>query len=131
MKAELLQIVERILRLHQGAGRNVLPVDRAGQQNAECRDARKQRKRFHFALLEFAYAVIAREQRPAFGDIERAVDFETPRVETNRDVVGEEVVASEVKIDQARKLLPQKENVIGEKIGVNDARGQPARPVPL
>ena len=46
-------------------------------------------------------------------------------------VVGEEVVAGEIEIDQARHLVAEEEHVVGEQIGVDHAGGQARRPMLL
>src|SRR5579871_500804 len=102
MEAKLLQIFLRIFWPYQRSGRNVQPVDGAGQKNAERSAAREQRQRFHLAALEFSHAVVARKQCLAFGDVERAVNLEAPGIERDCDVIDEEIIAGEIKIDQAR-----------------------------
>src|SRR6516165_6063368 len=47
------------------------------------------------------------------------VGLETPRVETNREVVGERVGAGEVEVDQAGQPAAEKEHVIGKEVGVD------------
>src|SRR5208337_2220833 len=50
--------------------------------------------------------------------------FEAPGVQHDRKIVSIEIVAGEVEVDQSRNLVVQKEHVVGEEVGVNDARGQ-------
>ena len=45
VEAQLAMILQRVLRLHQGAGRHVEPVDQPRQQEAQRRAARQQRQR--------------------------------------------------------------------------------------
>src|SRR5205823_7022252 len=65
----------------------------------------------------------------ALGDVVGTIHFETPGVETDRDVISERVGAREIEIDQTRKSVAQKKHVIRKQIGVDHTLGQIARPM--
>jgi hypothetical protein len=52
-------------------------------------------------LLSARFCRIGRDQAPSLGDVVAAVDLETPRVEHHGQIVGVEIVAGEIEIDQA------------------------------
>ena len=52
------------------------------------------------------------------------VALEAPGVEADRQVVGEEVVAGEIEVDQPGQPFAEEEHVVVEKIGMNDAARQ-------
>ena len=56
------------------------------------------------------------------GDVETAVFLEAPGIETDGQVIGEEIVTGEVEVNKAREPVVQEEDVVGKKIGMNDAR---------
>src|SRR5262249_58702829 len=56
------------------------------------------------------------------------VGLEAPGIEANRDVVSKRVRAGEIEVDQSRELVAEKEHVVGEEIGVDDALRQFRRP---
>ena len=64
----------------------------------------------------------------ALGDIVGMIRLEAPGVEADGDVIGEHVVAGEIEVDQARDLVAEEEDVVGEEVGVNNPLGQIARP---
>ena len=46
--------------------------------------------------------------------------IETPGIQGNRDIIGEGIMTSKVKIDDARQLVLREKHIIREKIGMND-----------
>ena len=56
------------------------------------------------------------------------IGLEAPRVEADRDVIGERVGAGEIEIDQAGQPLAEEEDVVGKQVGVDHALRQIARP---
>ena len=80
-------------------------------------------------LGQGAHPFVSLKQRPRLGDIEAAVRLEAPGIEADDDVVGEHIVAGEVEVDQAGNLVAEKEDVVGEEIGMDDALRQVRRPV--
>ena len=54
------------------------------------------------------------EQKPRLGDVETTVALEAPRIETDREVIYEKVIAGEIKVDQAGKFATQKKYVVGK-----------------
>ena len=72
--------------------------------------------------------LVAHEERPPLGGVEIEIRLEAPGVEAYGDVVGERVVAGEVKVDQTRKLLADEEDVVGKEVGVDDALWQSIGP---
>src|SRR5690606_13507810 len=91
--------------------------------------ARQQRKGRQLLFGEVTFPAVGFEQQPRLGHVEGAVGLETPGIETDRNVVGIEVVAGEVEVDQAGQLLLAEEDIVGEEIGVDDATGQVPRPL--
>src|SRR3546814_2332150 len=75
-------------------------------------------------LRERPLAAVALQQHARLGDVEGVVLLEAPGVEAGRQVVGEEVVAGEVEVDDAGEPLVTEEHVVGEEVGVDDARRQ-------
>src|SRR5262245_14793014 len=57
------------------------------------------------------------------------VALEAPGVKRNRNVIDQGIVAGEIKVDQAGKLIAQEENIVGKEIGMDHARGQVGRPM--
>src|SRR5438128_11895514 len=92
MKAQLGEVLLRILALDQGIGRRVHPVVEAGQQEAQRRPARQQRQQRAFVLAERPHSLVALQQRASLGGVERLVSLEAPGIEADRHVVGEGVV---------------------------------------
>src|SRR3546814_8808976 len=90
--------------------------------------ARQQRQRRQLLLRERPLAAVALQQHARLGDVEGVVLLEAPGVEAGRQVVGEEVVAGEVEVDDAGEPLVTEEHVVGEEVGVDDARRQVLRP---
>ena len=82
-------------------------------------------------VLQRTHALVGRDHGPALGDVEGVVRLEAPGAETDRQIVGERVVAGEVEIDEARQPLAEEEDVVVEEIGVDDAARQAGRPVRL
>src|SRR5690606_5837444 len=62
------------------------------------------------------------------GQVIGTVRLEAPRIQTSGDVVGQEVVAGEIKVDETRELPAEKEDVVGEKVGMDDPGRKPAWP---
>src|SRR5580693_4778715 len=103
MESQLAIIFERILRLDQRPGRDFEPVDEAGQEEAQRGAATERRQRRDLGSIERTCAPVAAKERTAFGDVVGMIGLEAPRVEADRDVIGERVAAGEIEIDQARK----------------------------
>src|SRR3546814_16262715 len=82
-------------------------------------------------LRERPLAAVALQQHARLGDVEGVVLLEAPGVEAGRQVVGEEVVAGEVEVDDAGEPLVTEEHGVGEEVGVDDARRQVLRPEDL
>lgn len=76
------------MRLDDGAGRRVEPVVTACQQKPQCGPSRECWDGRTFGVLERSHLGIRLKQRPAFGDIEGEVFFETPGVEADGEVVS-------------------------------------------
>src|SRR5208337_1754941 len=112
MKLELAPIFHRILALHKCRVRRVEPIVEAGKQKAQRRASGKKRQRLKLLRRKLPDGVIAIEQRAGLGHVEGAVGLKTPSVQANGQVVGEQVVAGEIKVDHPRYLIVQKEDVI-------------------
>src|SRR5205085_4621629 len=104
-------------------------VDQPRQKKTQRSPARQQRQRILLGLRQLARAAIGVEQRARLGDVEGKIRLETPGVEADRDVVGEDIVAGEREVDQSGKLVAEEEDIVGKQIGVNDADGQIQRPM--
>ena len=101
----------------------------AREQEAQRRPLRQDRHRLSLGVAEAPDALIARDQRPATGDVEGAVRLEAPGVEADGEVVGKQVGGREIEVDQARDAAIEKEDVVGKKVGVDLTLRQRARPI--
>src|SRR5690606_39731163 len=117
--------------LNQCTVGNREPVVQARQHEAERRAACEKGQRPHLLGLERPHALISREQSGALGDVVGDVLLKAPCVETSGDVIGEQIVASEVEIDQPRELAAKKKYVVGEKIAMDDPGGEISGPMAL
>src|SRR5262249_18784352 len=72
---------------------------------------------------------IAFEQEPRLRHVETAVGFEAPGVEADRHIIGEKVGAGEIEVNQARDFTLAEKSIVREKIGVDHAGREIARPV--
>ena len=131
VEAQLADIFQRVLRLHQRARRHVEQVDQPRQQETQRRAARQQRQRLLLGVGQLPLAAIGVEQRARLGDVEGMIRLETPGVQADRDVIGQHVVAGEREVDQPRQLVAEEEHVVGKQIGVDHAVRQIVRPAPL
>ena len=105
VEAQLAKIFERVLRPHQGPRRLVEPIEQTGQQKAQRAAACQERQGSELGGGERSIPPIAVEQQPRLGHVEAAIGLKAPGVKADRQVVGEEVGAGEIEIDQAGKLL--------------------------
>src|SRR5215469_10940517 len=131
VEAQLLQVFDGVLGPDEGPRRVVEPIVKARQQKAERTAACQKRQRRKLRRRERPDRAIVRKQRPGFGDVEAAVILEAPGVETNGKIVGEEISAREVEVDDAGNALAAKEDVVGEEIGVDDTFREMRRPARL
>ena len=106
----------------------VQQIVEAGQQESEGRAARQQRQRLELLVRNGAHPPVSLQHEPRLGDVEGAVRLETPGIETDRQVVREEVIAGEIEIDQARELVGEEEDVVGKEVGMDHAGRQVFRP---
>src|SRR5947209_14450185 len=72
--------------------------------------------------------MILPDEQPRLCDIEAAVRFEAPRVQTDCQIVGEKIAAREIEVDQTGYLAVAEEDVVGKQIGMDDAARQSLRP---
>src|SRR6266702_3520627 len=131
MKAQFLQVLQRVLRPHHRPRRLVEPIVEPRQKEAQCATAREERQRGELGGADRPHGAIIRQQQPRFGDIEAAITLETPGVQADRDVVSQEIAAREVEINQPRDPLAAEEHVVGKEIGMNDAARQTLGPCGL
>ena len=129
VEAQLARYSSGSFLVDQGAGRRRQPVVEAGQEEAQRRAARQDRQRRDFGIAQRPDALVALEQRHALGDVVGAILLEAPGVQADRDVIGEQIVAGEIEIDQAGQLVAEEEDVVGKEIGMDDAGRQVLRPV--
>ena len=128
MKPQLAIVFERIFRPYQCAVRHRQPIDEARQEKTHGRATCKHGKRFSFGFGKRSHLSVGVEQRSPFGDVVGMIDLEAPGVEADRNVVGERIGTGKIEIDQAGQLVAKEEDVIGKKIGMDDALRQLARP---
>src|SRR3990172_2758460 len=128
VESELAQIFIGVLGLHQRASVGVEQVVGAGQEEAERRTSRERRQPLQLGLGQGAYPFVSLKQRPRLGDIEAAVSLEAPGIEADGDVVSERVIAGEIEVDQAGNLVAEKEDIVGEEVGMDDALRQVGPP---
>src|SRR5579883_789366 len=128
MEAQFLQIFERILRPHESARRAVEPIVEPRQEETQRTAPRQERQRFELRRGDRPHRAIARQHEPRLGDIEAAIAFETPGVETDGNVVSESIGAGEIEVDDPRYRLAAKEDVVREKISMDDAAWQRVGP---
>src|SRR5580693_4191388 len=128
MEAQLLDIFERIFRPHQGALWHIQPVDEAGEREAQGGTARQNGQSGEFVRRQRPQLLISIDECGALGDVERTVGFETPGIEAYDEVVGVEISAGEIKVDETRYVLAEEQNIVGEEIGMDDAARQIVRP---
>src|SRR5215813_1824870 len=107
MESQLAGIFERILGLYQRARRDVEEVDQPCQEKAKRRAPSQQRQRVLFRPRQLALASIGIEQGARLGDVEGMIRLEAPGIDANRNVVSENVVARERKIDQPGHLVTE------------------------
>ena len=124
VKVQLVHVFKRVLGLDKGAGRVVQQVVETGQEEPERTAAREQGQRLQFVGREGPHLPVGLQHEPRLGDVEGLVRLEAPGIQTDRQIVGEEIVAREIEVDQSRQLAAQEEDVVGEQIGVDHALGQ-------
>ena len=124
MEAHAADILGRIALHDQPAIRNGQPVIEPRQHEAQRRAARQNRQRSLLVATERPHRLIASKQRRPLGQVEGKILLEAPGVEAGGDVVGVEVVASEIEVDQAGQFLAEEEDVVRKQIGVDDALRQ-------
>src|SRR6204780_720987 len=130
VEAQLSQVFERILGLDQRAFGMVEPVVEPRQQEPQRAAARQHRQRRDLGRPERPDSAVLRQHRPRLGDVEATIRLEAPGIEADRQIVGEEVGAGEIEVDEPRYLLAAEEHVIGEQIGVYHAPGAAGRAKP-
>ena len=76
-----------------------------------------------------ADGVIAVEKRLRLGHVESTIEFETPGIHTDREIVSKEIAASEIEVDHAGNGVVQEQDIVGKEIRVNDAPREMVRPL--
>src|SRR5690606_22188611 len=117
------------MRLYQCVLRCRSEVGETRQEETHRGATTQHRKRGALFRFESPDAFISGDQRTAFGEVVFAAPFEGPGVETDRNVVGEEIRAGEVEVDDAGEFPLEEEGVVGKEIAMNRAPGQSFRPV--
>ena len=56
------------------------------------------------------------------------IRLKAPGIEADRDVIGEDVVAGERKVDQSRQFFAEEEHVVRKQVAVDDAERKVRRP---
>src|SRR5262249_13827176 len=119
VEPQLAPVLERVLGPYHRARRDVEPIDQARQQEPQGSPAREPRKRGTFCFVQWPQFAVGLQQCTPLRYVERMVGLEAPRIETNREVVGERVGAGEIEVDQAGQSVAEKEDVIGEEVGMD------------
>ena len=114
---------------HHRARRRHDPVVEAGEEEAQRRAAAEQRQGLGLVGRERTDGLVTFDQRHALGDVVGPVLLEAPGIEADGEVIGEEIVAGEIEVDQARELVVEEEDIVREQVGVDDAVRQILRPV--
>ena len=91
------------------------------QQKAQRGAARKQRQRGDFGGAQRPGFSIMFDQGARLRDVELPIGFEAPRVEADRKVIGEGIVACKIKIDEAGQRVADEKDVVGKKVGMDHA----------
>src|SRR5262245_5611698 len=128
VKAQLPVIFQRIFRANERTIRHRQPIDQPRQQEAHGRAAREHRKRGSLGARKSANFPVRAKQRAPLGYVIGMVGFEAPRVEANRDVVGQRVGTRKVEINQPGYLVAEKEHIVRKKIGMDYALRKLSRP---
>ena len=100
----------------------------AGQEEAQGGAGGERGQGVALGGAERADVVVGVEQGAGHRRVDAAV-LEAPAVEADGEVVGQEVGAGEVEVDQAGEFAFEKEDVVGEQVGVDVAGGQVRGPV--
>src|SRR6516225_445978 len=120
VEPQLTQVFERILRPHQCSGRWIKPIKQPCQQEAQRAAARQHRQRGQLGRRERPLPSIALEQQSRLRYVEAAIGFEAPSVQADRQIIGEKVGASEIKVNQTGQLAVAEEDVIRKEVGVDN-----------
>ena len=80
---------------------------------------------------ELPLGAVGREQLAGLGDVERAIGLEAPSVQTDGQIVGDEVDAGEVEVDDAGQPVALEERIVREQVGMDDPARQIQRPSAL
>ena len=96
------------------AGRD-FPHTRANDQGPE------NWQRVNFRRRHGAHRLIAGQKRARLGDVEIHIRLKTPSIEHDGEVIGPNIVAGEIEIDQAGHFAIDEKHIIGKQIGMNDA----------
>src|SRR5215471_1108487 len=129
METQLEIVFQGVLRLDQCARRHLQPIDESGQQKPQRGAATQYWQCRNLAPLELALAHVAVEQSASLGDVVGMVRLETPRVEADRDIIGEGIRTGEIEIDQTRHAVAKKKDVIRKQVSVNDTLRKVTRPI--
>ena len=128
MEPQSAQEFKRGLVAHHDALRRKQSIVKASQQKSERRAARQYRQYRKLDLPQRTHIVIGRQQTLCLGDVKVAIGLEAPGIEAHCDVIGQNVGAGEVEVDQSRQPIAKEKYVIGKQIGMDDARRKIFRP---
>src|SRR5260221_763770 len=128
VKPQLPYKLSRILRLHQRACSLVEPVVEPRQQEPERAAAGKERQGVDLGSVKLPHFAVLADEKTRLRDIEAQIWLETPGIKADCNVVGEEIGAGEIEVDQTRELAVAKKHVVRKEIGMDDAARQVARP---
>src|ERR1700688_2051547 len=93
---------KRILGARKDSWVAIEPVLQAGEQKSQCCTPRQGRKCCSLVRRERACVCVRRDHASGFRAVKAAVWVEAPGVEHYCDIVGKEIVAGEIEINQAR-----------------------------
>ena len=121
MEGQLPCVFHGILGLDQGPFDLVEPVVEPGEKEAQRSASGECRQGVELGRSEWPHVHVALQEGPALGQVVVAERLEAPGIQADRDVVGEEVVAGEIEVDDAGDLVAGEEHVVGEEVRMDDA----------
>ena len=108
---------------YQGIGGGVVPVDKAGEEEADGCAAAEERQGGAFRLCQWADALIASDEGAALGGVVSAI-LEGPCIEADGEIKAEEIGCGEVEVECAGESVADEEGVVREEVGMNRAARQ-------
>ena len=95
---------------YQGIGGGVVPVDEAGEEEADGCAAAEERQGGAFRFCQWAEALIASDERGTLGGVVGAI-FEGPCIEADGEVKAEEIGRGEIEVECPGESVASKEGI--------------------